>query len=33
MPTTYVPTHPVRPDKNRKMSIKVAQKWFHYKNE
>ena len=24
---------PVWPDKNRQMSIKVAQKWFHKKNE
>ena len=23
----------VWPDKNRKMSMKVAQKWFHMKNE
>ena len=21
------------PEKNRQMSIKVAQKWFHYKNK
>ena len=23
----------VWPEKNRQMSIKVAQKWFHYKND
>ena len=24
---------PVWPDKNRQMSVKVAQKWFHWKND
>ena len=24
---------PVWPEKNRQMSIKLAQKWFHYKND
>ena len=23
----------VWPDKNRQMSVKVASKWFHYKND
>ena len=31
MPPLY--TQPVWPEKNRQMSIKVAQKWFHEKND
>ena len=30
--SSIVPSLPVWPDKNRQMSAKVAQKWFHQKN-
>ena len=31
--THFFEYHPVWPEKNRQMSVEVAQKWFHYKND